>query len=148
MSLIVEHLLASDDPQALVPWLADRVEAAIKDATQLVTWIAPNSVATADPQVEEAFLRALGAPVPHDLAVGVPLLLYGCVGRPATTLLDAVLNPPVPRVAHFMCDVSDSDAREQNIIWIPAGAHVVQLTVRNFVRDVMQTHAGCSLVWF
>lgn len=124
--------------------------AAIEDAERLARWIEPNAWALQDEAVEAAVLRALGEPVPADLAGDVPLLRFAN-GRAPMSLLDAVLDPPIPRYVagrHFRCDVAGTQASQPNTIWIPCGRSVVQLTVRNFTRELMQDDNRADLVWW
>jgi hypothetical protein len=129
---------------------ADTMTNAIDDAARLTAWIEPNEWALQDPIVEEIVLRALGTPIPADLAADVPLLRFAS-GREPMHLLDAVLAPPVPRYASgrsFRCDYFGDKASEPNTIWIPCGRSVVQMTVRNFARELMQDDNRATLVWW
>lgn len=118
---------------------------AVRDAERLTPWIEPNAQAL--PRAERAVLRALSAPVPHDIPNGVALLRYAD-GREPVLLLDAVLDPPRPQYTTFVCDLDLAPTKgHQNIIWIPCGASVVQLTVRGLWRDIFM-HAAPNLVWF
>jgi len=119
---------------------------AIEDAERLTAWTEPNAYAMQDERVEAAVLRALAGPVPPELAADVPLLRFAN-GLPAIPLVDAVLNPPIPRRSPFICDVTGSRATEPNTLWIPAGRSVVQLTVRNHVREVLADLTSAHLVW-
>lgn len=137
---------------------------AIQDAERLTAWIEPNEWALQDPYVEAAFHRASDTPVPADLlfrkdADGRPLwdepldapLLRFANGREPMHLLDAVLDPPVPRHVQgrsFVCDYFGDKASVPNTIWIPAGRSVVQLTVRCFARELMQDDNRAHLVWW
>lgn len=124
---------------------ADQVCAAAETAAQLVPWIAPNSAVTHWDRAEEVVLRA--SPVPDYLTNnGIPILRYAN-GSEAIALIDAVLNPPVPRPGFFRCDIDGRSATEHNIIWVPTGTSVVQLRVSNETRgylDAMTT----GLVWW
>lgn len=121
---------------------------AVEAAESLAPWIAPNAQAMQRGGVEAAVLRALGYRVPPGTPNGVPLLRF-VNGDPAIRLVDAVLDPPRPRAGTpFLCDVDDSRGTHPNVLWIPAGASVVQLSVRGFVRDVLDYATGNTLVWF
>lgn len=116
---------------------------------ELVPWTAPNADALQDERLEAAVLRGLAGPVPQELAVGVPLLRFAN-GAPAMSLLAAILNPPVPRGngrTRHVCDVFGTPMVEPNTLWVPCGASVVQVTVRNFARGLLDDLTRCGLVW-
>jgi hypothetical protein len=120
--------------------LAAALQAATEDAVALVPWAAPNADALQEEWLEAAVLHAIGGPVPDDFAVGVPLLRFAN-GAPAMPLLDAVLNPPIPRRQggrSHRCDVFGTTMREPNTLWVPCGASVVQVTMRNFARGILE----------
>lgn len=125
---------------------ANTVLAAIDDAQRLVSWAEVNNNALLWEPVEEAFLRALGTPVPHEFAHDMPLLRFAN-GTAPISLLDAVLGPPIPRKGRFVCDVTGTKGTEPNTLWIPAGRSVVQLTVRNHVRGILADLTRTRLVW-
>lgn len=121
----------------------------IEDAERLVPWGECNTGALQDEAVEAAVLRALAVPVPNEYAGDLPLLRFANESSPIP-LVDAVLNPPIPRGnGHrwFRCDVTGTKMREPNTLWIPCGRSVVQLTVRNSVRDLIATDTRCNLAW-
>lgn len=99
---------------------------AMEDAAALVPWADGNEAALLDPRTEQAVLRALGEPVPHDLAMDVPLLRFATPGVPAMPLLEAVLEDPLPRHDSQSCDRCGDDRLSVNDrLWIPCGSSVV-----------------------
>lgn len=119
---------------------------AIEDAERLVPWAEPNACAMQDERVEDAVLRALASPVPADLAHDLPLLRFAS-GADPIPLVDALMDPPLPRRGGFICDVTNTRATEPNTLWVPAGRSVVQLTVRNSVRGLLADLTSGQLVW-
>lgn len=124
------------------------IEAAMRDGQELVPWTADNAVALQWEPLDEAVRRALASPVPSDLAMGIPLLMFAN-GREALPLVQAVMNPPIPSGGRrwLTCDVYGTGMREPNTLWVPCGSSVVQVTMRNFAREVLQDATRCSLVW-
>lgn len=135
---------------------------AIEDAERLAAWCAPNEQALQDEAIEEAVLRALSGPIPPDYLqkvdlttgevtpIDVPLLRFAN-GRTAMNLLDAVLDPPIPRLVagrYFTCDVLGTQASEPNTLWIPCGRSIVQVTMRNHARGLIQDDTRAHLVWW
>ena len=55
---------------------ADTILAAVQDGHDLVQWAEPNTAVFADERTETVCLAALGQPVPAEIAMGVPLLLF------------------------------------------------------------------------
>ncbi|WP_193608270.1 hypothetical protein [Nocardioides lijunqiniae] len=99
---------------------------AMEDAAALVPWAEANEAALLDEKTSQVMLRALGGPVPPDLAVGVPLLRFATDGVPAMPLLEATLEDPLPRHDSQSCDRCGNSTRSINDrLWIPAGASVV-----------------------
>lgn len=130
MILTADQILATVDEAA---WLAPHLEA----NSQVLRWA----------KAEAAVLRGLGGPVPEHIPNGVPLLKYAS-GDDAVSLLDAVLNPPQPHDRGFFdCDIDRIEAKTQNILWVPCGASVVQLRVRNAARSYL-ADITTNLVWF
>ena len=132
---------------------------AIEDAERLAAWCAPNEQALQDQAIEEAVLRALSGPIPSKFLhqvdsttgevtpIDVPLLRFAN-GRDAMNLLDAVLDPPIPKRGHFICDVLGSQASEPNTLWIPCGRSIVQVTMRCHARGLIQDDTRAHLVWW
>lgn len=123
----------------------------IEDAERLVPWAECNTGALQNEAFEEAVLRALAVPVPPEFAGDLPLLRFASGAKPIT-LVDAVLSPPIPRATPargrwFRCDVTGTQMREPNTLWVPCGRSVVQVTVRNAVRDLLATDTRCNLEW-
>lgn len=136
---------------------------AVDEAERLVPWIEPNTVALQWEPLEEAVLRALDTPVPAHLNQGLPLLRFANGDAPIP-LLEALIDNVVdssrdgrsrrPRTT-IRCDVFGSPMTEPNTLWVPCGASVVQVTMRNFARglleDLTTSVAGGtphhSLVW-
>jgi len=143
----------------MTPTHADTLEATVRDARGLVPWAEPNADALAWEPLEQAVLRALAGPVPAHME-GVPLLRFAD-GREAITLVEAVMDPPVPRAgrAWLTCDISPwlrddlahltgaHQMREPNTLWVPCGASVVQVTMRNYAASRLQDEVGTALVW-
>lgn len=127
---------------------------AIEDAAALVPWAEPNADALSDPQTDEAVRRAFGEPVPHELAMDVPLLRFASPNVPPLPLLEAVLEDPLPRHDSQSCDRCGDDKRSiTDRLWIPCGASVVVLAVcwacrlHAYDRPVSRPDAPSSLVW-
>lgn len=125
------HMTAMDDAEALVPWIETNADA--------LNW---------EP-MDEAVQRALGGPVPEDHVEGVPLLRFANTDQLAIPLLDAVMDPPIPRAGRrwHVCDISGTKMREPNTLWVPCGRSVVQVTMRNFQADLLKDWVGTDLVW-
>jgi len=116
-------------------------------AEDLAPWIEPNADALNWEPLETAVLRALGGPVPEDYTDGVPLLRYANDTRAARPLLAALTDPRIPR-SRGTCDIFGSPMTEPNTLWVPCGPRsVVQVTMRNFARDLLCDHVGTALVW-
>ncbi len=145
---------------AMASTYAEALVAAVQDGQDLVPWAAPNVAALGWEPMDDAVQRALSGPVPTDLAMGIPLLRFAS-GRDAVPLLPAIINPPVPRAsrAWLTCDISPwlredlagfrkaHRMREPRTLWVPSGASVVQVTMRNSVADRLQDEVGVQLVW-
>lgn len=117
------------------------------DAEALAPWVAQNEAALNWPPLEEAVLRALGAPVPEDYVEGVPLLRFANVDVPARPLLAALADRPIPR-GKSVCDITGTPMREPNTLWVPCGPRsVVQVSMRNSARDNLQFFTSNDLVW-
>ena len=127
---------------------------AMEDAAALAPWAEPNEAALADDQTSMVVLRALGQPVPADLAVGVPLLLFADETHPPMPLLEAVLEDPLPRPESRSCDRCANSTRTiTDRLWIPSGASVVVLALcwscklHAYDRPVSRPGVRSSLVW-
>lgn len=124
---------------------------AIEDAAALVPWAKPNWAAAAvDERVSAAVLRALGGPVPPELAMGVPLLRFAAEGVPAMPLLEAVLEDPLPRHNSRTCDRCGNSGRTiTDRLWIPSGASVVVVAMCWSCKACAfdRPGHGSSLVW-
>jgi len=117
----------------------------IDDTTALVPWTEVNTDALNWPPLEEAVLRALAVPVPEGFG-DAPLLRFANPKRSARTLLDAMLEPRIPR-HKGVCDIFGTPMQEPNTLWVPCGRSVVQVTMRNFARDLLADHVGTNLHW-
>ena len=123
--------------------------AAIEDAEGLVRGREANSYALQYEPLERVVLEALAGPVPPHMAMGVPLLRFAN-GNTPIPLLQAVMEPPIPRAyGHrwYTCDIDGTTMREPNTLWIPCGASVVQVTVRNTVRSLLMDLTSAHLTW-
>lgn len=121
------------------------IMSAIEDAVALVPWAEPNADALNWERMDEAVQRALSGPVPADFT-SQPLLRFANTAIPAMLLVEAVLSPPIPR-GRSVCDISGTPMREPNTLWVPCGRSVVQVTMRNFQRDLLADWVGTDLVW-
>jgi hypothetical protein len=119
---------------------------AIEDAEALVPWIEQNADALNWEPLDEVVQGAFAGPVPEDYIEGVPLLRFANTDVMAVPLLDAVLDPPIPR-GKSICDITGTAMREPNTLWVPCGRSVVQVTMRNFERDLLSDCVGIELVW-
>jgi hypothetical protein len=126
----------------------------MEDAEALVPWCAPNEAALADERTSEAVLRALGQPVPPELAMGVPLLLFAAEGVPPMPLVEAISQDPLPRHDSQSCDRCGNDKRSiTDRLWIPAGASIVVVALcwscklHAYDRPVSRPGVVSSLVW-
>lgn len=123
--------------------------AAIEDAERLVPWIAANADAVAfDEGIELAVLRALGAPLPPELAADTPLLRWANTDLPAMPLLDARLDPPTHR--HLRCDRCGNSGKDRaySELWVPAGRSVVVVACcSTCVLTLDRPYGTHSLVW-
>jgi hypothetical protein len=122
--------------------------AAMQDAADLLPWIEPNAHALEWEPMDEVVRRALDGPVPDDYAMGVPLLRYAN-GDPARPLLTAMTDPRIPRASRrwLSCDILGTKMREPRTLWVPCGASVVQVTMRNHAADLLQDWTGTDFVW-
>lgn len=108
--------------------LTDVIEAAIRDGEELVPWAEPNAFAVEDERVAEAVLRALGGPVPPELAIGVPLLRFADTDVPALPLIQAVISDV--RHKPTICDLCANTERSIfDRLLVPAGASVVAVHI-------------------
>lgn len=99
---------------------------AMEDAAALVPWAEANEAALADEKTSQVVLRALGQPLPPELAMGVPLLRFAAENVPPMPLLEAMLEDPLPRHDSQSCDRCGNTSRSvTDRLWIPAGASVV-----------------------
>lgn len=119
----------------------------MSDAAALAPWIEQNTDALNWPELEEVVLRAFSGPIPEEYAgLDVPLLRFANIDVPARPLLDALTDPPIPR-GRSVCDITGTAMREPNTLWIPCGRSVVQVTMRNFSRELLTDHVGVDLAW-
>lgn len=126
------------------------IMSAIEDATALAPWAEANTAALEWEPLDEAVRRAFAGPVPEEYQEpAIPLLRFANIDVAARPLLDAVLDPPIPRAgrARLVCDVTGTTMREPNTLWVPCGRSVVQVTMRNFSRELLADHVGVDLVW-
>jgi hypothetical protein len=119
-----------------------------QDADTLVPWAAPNNAALAWEPLEEAVLRALGGPIPDEYREDpdLPLLRFANLDVPARPLVTAITDPPIPR-GRSVCDITGTLMREPNTLWVPCGRSVVQVTMRNSVRENLAFFTTCDLIW-
>jgi hypothetical protein len=127
---------------------------AMEDAAALVPWAEPNEAALADERTSEVVLRALGGPVPPELAMGVPLLRFATEGVPPMPLMEAIKEDPLPRHDSLSCDRCGNQKRTiTDRLWIPSGASVVVVALcwscklHAYDRPVSRPGVRSSLVW-
>lgn len=129
--------------------LTETLGAAIRDGEELVAWAEPNAAALNDERVDAAVLRALGGPVPADLAIGVPLLRYANTDLPAVPLIQAVIGD----IKHStdLCDRCETPRRPVvDFLLVPAGASVVSVSVCRTCRGAFDhdpRFRNTHLVW-
>lgn len=127
---------------------------AVEDAAALVPWAEPNADALCDEKTSMVVFHALGQPVPHELAMGVPLLRFATEGVPAMPLVEAVMQDPLPRHDSQSCDRCGNAERSiTDRLWIPSGASVVVVALcwscklHAYDRPVSRPGVRSSLVW-
>lgn len=122
--------------------------ASASNGDDLVAWAEPNNAALGDECTEAAVLRALGGPVPDDLALGVPLLRFADTTVEAIPLIQAVIY----NVRHTptVCDrCGDTERSILDRLLMPCGASVVALHCcwRCRLTLDMPHRGGSTLVW-
>lgn len=128
--------------------LADLIESAIRDGSELVPWTEPNANVLADDRMQEAALAALGGPVAHELAFAVPLLRFVDTELPAVPLIQAVMNPPRHRATSCdRCEKPIPRGTKVYNLWVPMGASVVAFHTCGLCHDVLNDVTACDLSW-